>query len=535
MRNGTPLASIPLPPVILAGTLLGLILVLGSALPAAGQTATPYRQLVSRIPSGANTVLIFNVEKILRSPMGVRLGWDKNLQKAFADGVSRVPPQAEGYILAAQVDFKLRKPIWEAAAAELRTPLSLKEIAKRRSGTADVLEGLDAVELPNDTYVVQLDDDTLAAMGPANRQLVMQWVRDIKRGARVSPYLEKAAGYSDDAGTEVIFAVDLEGAFAPKAIQAYLETKQSLLDPAKADPQEVARLLASLQGVRLGIRIGEKPFGKLVVDLDSDITIPKELGKAILLEILGDAGMLIADFNQWTPECQGREFSLAGDLSQSGLRRIFSLVETPLPTEPSEASAAAPSPEDAKKKMATNSQQQFDAIEKMLEDIKEDWRDLKQLSTASVFFDRYAKKMEKLPVLNVDADMLAYRDYVALQLRTAADAVRTKGIRSSLGSYGASAGGTDPGYYNGGYGYQGGWNGGYGYGYGYNPLAAADAMAASTNAFHAALREEGAQRRAVRVEAKTTMVNTLQDIRANVIEATTAIRRVMTQRYQIEF
>lgn len=520
----------------LRGGLASLVLLVATASAARAQAPTQYRSLVAQIPSGANTVMIYNVQKILASPMGVRQGWDKNLQKAFDDGICRVPPQAEGFVLASQMDFEFLKPIWEAAAVKLRSPLSIEEIAKRRHAAPDMLEGLKAAKLPNDTYVVQLDKNTLAAMGPANRQLVLQWVREIKTGAKTSAYLQEAAGYSDEAGTEVILAMDVAGAFAPETIRNYLQSKQELLKSVKTSPQQAATLLASVRGVRIGIRITERAYGKLVVDAENNVNLSAEACKALLMEIMSDAGIKIGDLQQFKAEAKGKEFSLGGYLSESGLRRIFTLVESPMPTQTApETQAGEASPSSEKGQMAANTLRQFEAITKMFNDLKQDWRDLKSLSCVALFFERYAKRIEKLPVLNVDPDMLKYRDFVAVQFRAAAESGRTMNIRGSyrqsgIGGTGASGAGAYYGYDNGYYGgYRSGWYGGYGVG------GVAVAQANATNAFYDATRAQGAQRRAVRNEERNIMATDVQSIRANVIDATNQIRRMMTQRYQVEF
>ena len=442
--------------------------------------------------------------------------------------MSRVPPQSEGFILAAQIDYQFLEPLWQAAAVKLRSRISLDEIAKRRSGTRDALEGLNAVELPNDTYVVQLDRQTLAAMGPANRQMTLKWVREVKAGAKVSSYLEQAAGYSDEAGSEVILALDMEGAFAPAAIAEYLDSKQKLLE--KADLQEITRLLASVRGVRLGIRIGDKAFAKLAVDVESDVTLPPELCRTLLLEIMADAGLKIDEVDDWKPACKGKEFSLSGELSESGLRRIFSLVNSPLPTEQGEEETPDNTPKDKKTQMAEASKQQFDSITKMFTDLKQDWRDIKSISSAKIYFDRYARRIEKMPVLNIDPDMLKYRDFVAAQLRAAAESNRTMGIRSSYRQSqvrNSGGGGDYGGYYD---GYRTGWYGGYG---GVGGVAAN--AAAATNAFYANTRANLAAERSVRHEETAIMATDIQSLRANVIDGTNQIRRMMTERYQIEF
>ena len=71
----------------------------------------------------------------------------------------------------------------------------------------------------------------------------------------------------------------------------------------------------------------------------------------------------------------------------------------------------------------------FQTIDKMFTDIKGGWKDLNNLASGAGFLDRYAARIDKLPVLNVDEDLLNYGQYVSTQLRAGANAVRTMGIR----------------------------------------------------------------------------------------------------------
>ena len=49
------------------------------------------------------------------------------------------------------------------------------------------------------------------------------------------------------------------------------------------------------------------------------------------------------------------------------------------------------------------------------------------------------------------------------------------------------------------------------------------------------LKAVGAERRVVRAEEKAIMATDVQQLRQDIIAATTDIRRKMTQKYQIEF
>ena len=49
-----------------------------------------------------------------------------------------------------------------------------------------------------------------------------------------------------------------------------------------------------------------------------------------------------------------------------------------------------------------------------------------------VWFQNYANKVDRLPILNVDTDMLQYGQYVAQQLRNASMAIKGYGINKRV-------------------------------------------------------------------------------------------------------
>ena len=92
-------------PLWLLGCALALALV--AARPAAAQ----FRELLSKAPKSANAVVLLNVAKAVDSPMGIREGWKKKIEKSFEAGLVRVPPLATNYIVASQLDLEFLEPI----------------------------------------------------------------------------------------------------------------------------------------------------------------------------------------------------------------------------------------------------------------------------------------------------------------------------------------------------------------------------------------------------------------------------------------
>ena len=85
-----------------------------------------------------------------------------------------------------------------------------------------------------------------------------------------------------------------------------------------------------MQGVRIGVRIGEEPSGMIVIDMQGDASIVESFAKPLVLQIMADRGVSPSTTLQsWTAKAEGNEISLAGKLSKSGLRRLLSVVDSP--------------------------------------------------------------------------------------------------------------------------------------------------------------------------------------------------------------
>jgi hypothetical protein len=482
--------------------------------------ADEFQDLVNKIPRSANAVVLLNMEKAKDSPLGLKEGWRAKVEQAFEDGLVRVPPQATRFVLASQIDFEFMEPLWDAAVIELNEDLSSTDMRKMRNGTLDTIEGLPAIARPNDTYIVKLAPKLVGAMGPANRQAVVRWIRDVRKPSPppLSPYLQKAAVYSDKAGSEIIMAIDLDGVVSLERIGKYLKSKQKHLDDWGANLTDLARLLSTVQGVRIGVRIGEEPSAMIVIDLPGDASIAASYAKPLLLQILADRGASLSEFSSWTAKAEGNQISLSGKLSKAGLRRLMSVVDSPA-TETSEGMAQV-SPGELPAMQAKASLKHFKSVEGMASDLKADMGNAKNLASTSLWFDKYAKRIERLPVLNVDPELLQYSGYVANQLRQASLSVKTMGIQSGVRQAqvtSGSVGGGDGGYGGYRYGAYGAYNGG------------ADIYGMDN------VKAVGEQRRVVRAEEKSVMATDVQTIRQNIIAATADIRRKMSQKYQMEF
>ena len=110
-------------------------------------------QLVTRVPETANSIAIINAQAV-RSAGG-------------ADVLS-LPAGIQWYLQAAEMDFEYMQPLWEVAVAYVPDGLRMQDVAERSGGRLDRLAGSQAVERPNDSYVVSFGPRVVGAMSPAN-------------------------------------------------------------------------------------------------------------------------------------------------------------------------------------------------------------------------------------------------------------------------------------------------------------------------------------------------------------------------------
>jgi hypothetical protein len=460
------------------------------------------------------------MEKVKNSPLGLKEDWKGKFENAFESGLIMVPPNATRFVLAAQMDFEFKEPLWEAVVMDMDEEISMEQIAQMRSGTLDTIEGLPALARPNDTYIVQLGPKRIAAMGPGNRQAVVRWIREVRKPAPLplSPYLQKAAVYSDKAGSEIIMALDLEGVLSSERVEKYLKSHEKQVAQWQEESKspismaELAKKLGRIQGLRIGVRIEEQSQGMMVIDLEDDASSLAPIVKPLLIQILSDSGALINDFQLWNGKAKKNEISLDGTLSKSGLRRLISMIDSPVGSNDVTTKPKTPSSDPAAVK-AKKSRDYFRNVSSKFVDLRDDMKNAKNLASVSLFCERYAKRIDRQPILDVDDEVVDYGAFVAKQLRLAAQSVKTMGIQTGVRSAQVTAsGGISSGY-------------DYGYRYGANGRYAERAeMKAVTN-----------ERRAIGAEEKATAATDVQQLRQSIIEATADMRRKMTQKYRIEF
>lgn len=416
-----------------------------------------FKDLLGRIPGEANAIVIIDVEKALNSPLGMREKWKEMQANAYADKPLIVPPGATKVVMAALIDPSTVQSVWEVSAIDLSQPVSIDTIARAEGGYTETLADKAAAWSPINAYFVALDKQVLGAITPANRQFASRWARQKQTlgGAFVSTFLRVAATGIDQGG-EIVMALDLEDIISEKRVTRRIQSGdfESLVGK-KFDIKALTAALASVKGISLRVDIGEEIVGKGTIEFGNDAAPLKDIAKPVLLEILAKSGMYIEEFNSFTVNVSGKRVTAEGKLTSNGLRRLLSVIQPPSPLTDAPPAPAAPSggaaqqpndPPPAANSGAPNakaSQQYYRAIVDILDKLgKEVGTGAKSasLSQSANWMTRDAKRIERLPILNVDPELVTWGGDVASRLKEAASVfsvgqLATHSRTSSIGDY----------------------------------------------------------------------------------------------------
>jgi len=185
------------------------------------------------------------------------------------------------------------------------------------------------------------------------------------------------------------------------------------------NPNAAARVLGTVQGVKLTLKVTDAIHGELRFDFGEPAAVLVPWAKPMLTDFLAGRGASVEALEEWTAEADGNAVVLRGQLLEQGFRRILSLVAPPAP--PADASA---SPLNAEIKLLAT-QGYFKTIQTYLDDLRKPSQKTQQdYSKFATWYDSFAQKIEQLPTYAVDEDVAKYGKTVAYRLRAMAGSLR---------------------------------------------------------------------------------------------------------------
>lgn len=498
-----------------------------------------FESLLPHIPETANTVVLVDAEKMFSSQIAKAENWQAHREKHFAAGMTSIPPLAKSLVIAADLDPHAMRAKWEVAVANLDTSKkSMSDYAKQVGGSLDQLGPVQAVRLPDDTFLLQFPDGVFGAMAPGNRQKAGYWINRPSRG--LSPYLTEAID-NIDTKAHIVMAMDLKHAFSADDLQRGME-KFEAVKQSQVKLADLAKFMATVKGVTLEISFRDKSYGMLALDFAEDAAIASKIAKPLMLEIVGAYGVTLDEVSDWEPEVVGSRMSLTGALTNHGLMRISSLIH--LPTLALHQTASGSSASGQKESQLELTQKHLASVTMLLDNLGHKKHTMKTMGQLAQWCDSYSRKLSHLPTLGVDKEMLAYGKYISMQLHNLCYALKGIGIQQAVAEvnaadssriYGGALGNiSQDNWQSGGY-YGGGGGANYGRRVETNAAYGVARRFGVEGAVKSGMRQAQQAVTTVRFQSRAEAGTYIQQTISNMELANDQIRESMTDKYQVQF
>lgn len=163
------------------------------------------------------------------------------------------------------------------------------------------------------------------------------------------------------------------------------------------------------------------------------------------VELLNAYGVTMEEVADWKSVVKGNRIALSGAFTEEGLMRVNSLTHLPSPALHAHAHASAaqqatpggtapatPNPTQPKTPLEAT-QAHFKATEMLRQSLKRKKHEMKTIGQLAQWINSYAVKIDRLPTLQVDKEMLQFGHYGRRVETNAA-----YGVANHFGVYGAA-------------------------------------------------------------------------------------------------
>lgn len=409
---------------------------------------------------------------------------------------AELSPQVKEVRIASALDFSTLQAKWEIGYASLKSTPPNETIASLFKGYIDEVAGKKIVWTPNQTYLIPLPDDVMAIVRPTDRKLVGQWLRKDRPVNPTGVLLEFADQPTVDCA--LMISIDVADVLSPSALENRLFTFESVSEKERTS---FSRELSKLVGIQLTYN-GDAKFTATFRFEDSPVKL-FSAAKPILKEMLIRNGIFFKEFDQWEISVEGKDLIASGKIATSALDDLISLFSVHRMV-----SNASERTEDIKQTSNSDVAETSKAYLSKVTNIVARVRDHSASNTGerAQWNGNMARKIDDLPTLNVDPELVAFSTEVSKSLRNNAVTMQMANIKTGTASVvNNAAGGAQV------YGYESSY--GYGYGYYYDPNAYAKYATVGQSAGNANFKQ------------------TIAVIEQSLAE----MRKKMTDKYKIQF
>jgi hypothetical protein len=468
---------------------------------------------VALMPSASNAAATVDVKALLASPLAQKDGWQARLNGSFSQRPLAVPAYADRVALAAHLELPELSPAWQLSLIDVPNKVDLERVARDQDGVVDTIDGRLAVTTPINVVHVGLNDQRIATLWPARRQTAARLLAkgEVARG----PGAYLAGALKPNPAQQITIALDLSDAFSGSSIRRAMSMGGLASLDKVEDFRALSDALATARGVTVGAKVDDAVRLNIVADFAKPIPIPADAVKPFALEMLAVAGLPAERFEGLTFEVAGNQLVARGDGSPEAVALLLGLL-TPDAADASLApvvavagadGAAVAAAQTPANPQAAASQEHFRAVAATLDKLAAS----QTMSGSATQLRASARRIQELPVLNVDEEILAWSIGVVDKLNRCVMLLTTGQQQASNAAQGIQSP-TAQAWYSDDEGHTGD-------------------TAASRAAFRNAQRQRREAAQAERTRATAEVFNVISEASKD----RNTIRAKMTQKYGVEF
>ena len=383
----------------------------------------PFEGQIRLAPESTNLMVLVNVQALHNTPLAKSEDWHAKIKDAFLAGHALVPPTADRLVMVAEVDpLDTLRPIWDLSIIDLYKAPDVLGFAKQEQATIEHLDGHRLIQTHTGALVLEIKTQRMMSSAMASRQMFSRCLKGASPDApiRLSPYLKKAADELPDEA-QVVIGLDLENVFTQQVAQDVLGKDASF---------RAVECLTSLKGMTC----------TLLVDKTRKVTIRLDFGQKVealgksprvtlqpVLSLLGFSDEKL-EIIRPTGHTESHAVIIKGELLPDRLLELFRKFEATGANHDYGSTPAPPETADPKQLTISASQKYLASVQSLLAELKGAMR----RDTIAEMSEKYAAKIDALPMLNVDPDLLTFSANVSGSLRYQGQVKREAGLRTGV-------------------------------------------------------------------------------------------------------